>query len=169
VKRLWVRSLLVLLVVTGGLLLVVGALLWLGVSWKYSLPSENRAGEQFRNHRADYIRIVALLRMSGRAAAEIDREYQNLIEKAGAKNVIVREDGSIEFQLWGFGCTICSDSYMGVRYYPKDHSPTAGWTQTLVTSLDSKNLPHEKGSIATGLYVVPLEPEWFIYRFEYRE
>ena len=27
----------------------------------------------------------------------------------------IREDGSIEFALYGYGCVICSDSYMGVR------------------------------------------------------
>jgi len=39
----------------------------------------------------------------------------------------------------------------------------------VVTSLDSAKLPQEKGAVASGLYVVPIEPEWFIYRFEYQE
>jgi hypothetical protein len=93
------------------------------------------------------------------------------MSKIGAKHATIREDGSMEFALWGDGCAICDDSYMGVRYYPKDHKVDSSveWTQTVVTSLDSAKLPQEKGAVATGLYVVPIEPEWFIYRFEYRE
>jgi len=98
-------------------------------------------------------------------------EYRDLMRRIGAKDVIVGEDGSIEFALWGFGCAICSDSYMGIRYFPVQSKSQGrpGWAQKLLNSLDSKNLPHENGSIADGLYVVQLEPEWFIYRFEYRE
>lgn len=93
------------------------------------------------------------------------------MSKIGARNVIIGEDGSIEFALWGDGCAICSDSYMGVLYYPKDHKVDSSGerAQTVVTSLDSAKLPHEKGAVATGLYVVPIEPEWFIYRDEYQE
>ncbi len=39
----------------------------------------------------------------------------------------------------------------------------------MVTSLKDANMPQENGSVASGLYVVPIEPEWFIYRFEYQE
>ncbi len=82
----------------------------------------------------------------------------------------VSEDGSMEFALWGHGCAICSDSYMGVLYFPKDHTAErAGWVQTVVNSLDDARLPQEHGSVATGLYVVAIEPEWFIYRLEYQE
>jgi hypothetical protein len=88
-------------------------------------------------------------------------EYRHLIRKIGAKFVIVGEDGSIEFSLYGFGCAICSDSYMGVRYVPKDRRTVAraGWEHTVVTSLDSAKLPQEHGAVASGLYVVPIEPE----------
>jgi hypothetical protein len=60
---------------------------------------------------------------------------------------------------------------MGVRYYPKDHKAisSVGWTHTVVSSLDSATLPHEKGAVASGLYMVPIEAEWYVYRFEYRE
>jgi hypothetical protein len=168
-----------------GLLLIGGFSFWWWLMPHYSLPPEQRVVQQFESNRADYIRFVALLRndqsaryVAGDGKVDIDGrhgrlvpEYRELIGKIGAKNVIVREDGSMEFALWGDGCVVCSDSYMGVRYYPKDHKvvSSVGWTQTVVTSLDSATLPQEKGAVASGLYVVPIEPEWFIYRFEYRE
>jgi len=167
------------------LLAPVSFRLWL--KHEYHLPPEQRVRKQFENNRADYIQFVTLLQrdqsahfivIDGGGRVDIDGvhgrlvpEYRDLIRKIGAKDVIIRADGSIEFALWGFGCTICSDSYMGVRYYPKDPktgSP-AGWEQTVVTSLDSAKLPQEKGAVATGLYVVPIEPDWFIYRLEYQE
>jgi hypothetical protein len=60
---------------------------------------------------------------------------------------------------------------MGVRYYPKDHKAGSSveGTQTVVTSLNSAKLPQAKGGVASGLYVVPIEPEWFVYRYEYQE
>jgi hypothetical protein len=170
-----------------GLLLIGGISFW----WwwwplpHYYLPPEQRVLQQFQSHRADYIRFVALLRKDQSARyvgsdgkVDIDGshgrlvpEYRDLMSKIGAKHATIREDGSMEFALWGDGCAICDDSYMGVRYYPKDHKVDSSveWTQTVVTSLDSAKLPQEKGAVATGLYVVPIEPEWFIYRFEYRE
>ena len=44
-----------------------------------------------------------------------------------------------------------------------------GWTQKVVQSLESEELPEAHGSVASGLYVIAIEPEWFIYRFEYQE
>jgi hypothetical protein len=103
------------------------------------------------------------------AGLQLGTRYRDLMGKIGAKSVLVRDDGSMEFTIWGFGCTICSDSFMGIRYSPMNHTKQgrAGWVPTLVSSLDSRNLPQENGSVATGLYVVRLEPEWFIYRLEY--
>jgi hypothetical protein len=149
------------------------------------LPSEQTARQQFASHKADYARFVSLLRddpgeqfigndgvardYNGRS--RFVPEYRTLMEKIGVKSVLIREDGSVEFELWGFGCAICSDSYMGVRYLPLHHDLRArpGWTAELVRSLDDKELPRERGSIADGLYVVQIEPEWFIYRLEYQE
>jgi len=90
------------------------------------------------------------------------------MRRIGAQFVDVREDGSVEFALWGSGCAICSDSYMGVRYFPEDHNPRArlAWAPKLVSSLESKRLPQERSSVADGLYVVQLEPEWFLYRLQ---
>jgi hypothetical protein len=168
-----------------GFLLVTGFSFWWWLMPHYYLPPEHRVIQQFESHRSDYIRFVALLRKDPSARfvgsdgnVDIDGihrrlvpEYRDLMSKIGAKNVMIRGDGSMEFALWGDGCTICSDSHMGVRYYPKDHKvdSSVGWTQTVVPSLDSANLPKEKGAVASGLYVVPIEPEWFIYRFEYQE
>lgn len=156
-----------------------------GWPWEHYLPPERRVRQQFENHRADYIRLVNLLQKDPSATyigsdgrVDIDGvrerfvpEYKDLIHKIGAKFVTVSEDGSMEFALWGFGCAICSDSYMGVRYFPKNHKVDVrpGWTQTVVTSLDSAKLPQENGSVASGLYVTPIEPEWFIYRLEIQE
>jgi hypothetical protein len=165
------------------LLCAVGA--WSWAKWEYHLPSEQRVRQQFESHKADYIRFVTLLQkdpsasyISSDGKVDIDGihsrfvpDYQDLAHKIGAKFVTVGEDGSIEFALWGFGCAICSDSYMGVRYVP-DHPQAVthpGWTQTVVASLDSTKLPQVNGSIASGLYVVPIEPDWFIYRLEIQE
>lgn len=142
--------------------------------------------EQFENNRADYVQFVTLLQsdqsghvIDGGGAVDIDGvhsrlgpEYWNLIRKIGAKDVLIREDGSMEFALYGFGCAICSDSYMGVRCVPKvlrGMDAPSGWEQTAVTSLDSTKFPQENGAVATGLYVVPIEPAWFIYRLDYQE
>jgi len=165
------------------LLAPVGFRLWL--KYEYHLPPGRRVRKQFENNRADYIEFVTLLQRDQSAhfiddggRVDIDGvhsrlvpEYRDLIRKIGAKYVMIREDGSIEFSLYGFGCAICSDSYMGVRYVPKVRKAAApgGWEQTAVSSLDSAKLPHENGAVATGLYVVPIESEWFIYRFEYQE
>jgi hypothetical protein len=165
------------------LIAVIGSFAWL--RWEQHLPSEQLARQQFVGHRTDYIHFASLLRQDTAARfissdgsvdvytnhARVVPEYRDLMRRIGAKDVIVREDGSMEFALWGFGCAICSDSYMGIRYFPVQSRPAGrpGWVQILVSSLDGKALPQENGSIADGLYVVQLEPEWFIYRFEYRE
>ena len=155
---------------------------WL--KYEYHLPPEQRVRQQFESNRADYIQFVTLLQRDpsthyrvidgdGRVdtdglSSRVVPEYRNLIRKIGAKYVTIREDGSIEFSLYGFGCTICSDSYMGIRYVPKDRRTDAhaGWERIVVTSLDSPKLPQEHGAVAAGLYVVSIEPEWFIYRYQ---
>jgi hypothetical protein len=167
-----------------GLLLIAGFSFWWWLMPHYYLPPQQRVVQQFESNRADYIRFAALLRNDPSARyvgsdgkVDIDGlqgrlvpEYRELLRKIGAKSVLIGKDGSMEFALWGDGCAICSDSYMGVRYYPKDHkAESSGWEATVVTSLDSAKLPQEKGAVASGLYVVPIEPEWFIYRFEYQE
>ena len=168
-----------------GLCLAVPISFHLWLEHEYHLPPEQRVREQFRNNRADYIQFVTLLQRD-QSAHLIDSggrvdfgtghsrsvpEYRDLVRRIGAKDVMIREDGSIEFALYGFGCAICSDSFMGVRYAPKVRKTdaTSGWEPTTVASLDSARLPQEKGAVATGLYVVPIEPEWFIYRLEYQE
>ena len=168
-----------------GLLLIFVICLFAWLRWEQHLPRDQEARRQFVAHKAAYIHFASLLRSeTGSKVIGIDGsigmhtgdarivpEYRDLIRNLGAKFVTVREDGSVEFALWGFGCAICSDSYMGVRYSPADANARArpGWTQKVVTSLDSKSLPQENGSIADGLYVVEIEPEWFVYRLEYRE
>jgi len=168
-----------------GLCLLAPVSFFLWLKYEYHLPPEQTVRKQFENNRADYIQFVTLLQ-SDQSAHFIDDggrvdidgvhsrlvpEYRNLIRRIGAKFVTIREDGSIEFALYGFGCAPCSDSYMGVRYVPRVRKAAApgGWEQTTVASLDSGKLPQEKGAVATGLYVVPIEPEWFIYRLEYQE
>lgn len=168
-----------------GLCLMAAVSFRLWPKYEYHLPSEQVVRKQFETNRGDYIQLVTLLQKdrSARFIDDGDRvdvngahsrtvpEYRQLIRKIGAKYVIIREDGSIEFPLYGFGCAICPDSYMGVRYVPKVHRTDAPSEreQTVVTSLDSAKLPQENGAVASGLYVVPIEPEWFIYRSEYQE
>ncbi len=170
-----------------GLCLLVPASFRIWLKYEYHLPPEQRVRKQFENDRAAYIQFATLLQrdpsahyrvIDGDGRVDINGvhsqpvpEYEHLIRKIGAKFVTIREDGSVEFSLYGSGCAICSDSYMGVRYVPKVRRTDApsGWEQTAVTSLDSAKLPQEHGAVATGLYVVPIEPEWFIYRLDYRE
>ena len=163
---------------------LVGLFLLAGVGWffwteyRFPPPSEQQVRQQFESHRADYIRLAMLLRKDPSAKFVGDdgnAEYKVLARKIGVKDVTIREDGSIEFALWGYGGTIEDDSYKGVRYFPKDHKVASsvgypGWPQqTVVVSLDSAKLPQERGSVASGLYVIAIEPEWFIYRFEIEE
>lgn len=165
------------------LLTVVG--LWLWLKPNYYLPPESVVRQQFENHKPDYIRLVTLLQKDPSATyigndgkVDIDGihsrfvpEYRDLIRKIGAKFVQVGGDGSIEFTLWGDGGAIMDDSYMGVCYFPKNYKMNSvpGWSQTIVNSLASEKLPQEKGAVASGFYVVPIEPEWFIYRVKIKE
>jgi hypothetical protein len=153
--------------------------------WERHLPGEQAARREFAAHTADYMRFVLLLRNApldqfvgsdgmARDTHGVSRfvpEYRELMRSTGAKSVLVKADGSIEFLLWGFGCTICSDSLEGLRYVPRQQAPHArhGWEAQSVESLEDRDLPHEHGSIADGLYVLQIAPEWFVYRFEYQE
>jgi len=162
------------------LIVAVGAFGW--IRWQYHLPNDRQARQQFDSHRTEFIRFASLLRQDSTARL-VDRngvvhaytnqareapEYRDLMRRTGTKEVYVRPDGSIEFQLWGFGCATCSDTFEGMRYFPIDgkSQTSGGWVPKLVSSLDSENLPKEKGAVASGLYVIQLEPEWSIYRLE---
>jgi hypothetical protein len=163
------------------LIAAVGVFMW--ARWEQHLPAEQTARQQFDIHRADYVYFVSLLRKDsvarfigsdgsssvGSGKTRVVPEYRDLMRKIGAKFVTVSEDGSVEFARWGFGCVICSDAYMGVRYSPEDHIPgTRGeWVPKPVNSLE--NLPANKGTVEDGLYVVKLEPEWFLYRLQINE
>jgi hypothetical protein len=169
-------------VVGSSLLLLVSLTLWR--SWQRHLPNEQTARQEFTAHAGEYGRFVSLLRLAPedqligsdgivrdrRGASRFVPEYRDLMQTIGAKFVVVRDDGSVEFALWGFGCAICSDSYMGVRYLSAQHErqANAGWKAQLVGSLDDQSLPHENGSVADGLYVVQIDPEWSLYRLELR-
>jgi len=157
---------------------------WIWMKRSYYLPPDQKALSQFEVHRADYIHFAELIRNDssaryiytdggvdiGGVKRRVVPEYRRLIHAIGAQFVIVGEDGSVEFALWGDGCAICSDSYMGVLYDPKgDAAARPAWQQMRVASLASSRLPQENGSVATGLYVLAIEPNWFIYRFEYQE
>lgn len=165
-----------------GLLLFVAVAVFAWTRWQYHLPSDRNARQQFADHKAEFVHFASMLRQNPRARV-IDRngvddafekdarvvpEYRELMRSIGAQEVFVRPDGSIEFQLWGFGCAPCSDSFKGMRYSPLGAKPQSGfeWVPNVVSSLDTKNLPKKKGAVADGLYVIPLEPEWSIYRLE---
>ncbi len=156
---------------------------WLWWRGSYYLPPAARVRDEFTRHRGEYTEFVKLLD-NDPSATFIDRdgrvgmggtkqlvvrEYRHLMRETGAEFVVVGEDGSVEFALWGNGCAICSDSYMGVLYVPTKPSVSDKAWQIVITSLDSSRLPQENGSVASGLYVVEMEPHWFVYRFEYQE
>jgi hypothetical protein len=162
------------------LIAAVGVFAW--IRWQHHLPNDREARQQFESHRVEFVHFVSLLKQDSTATmidsngvvdvytnhARAVPEYLELMRRTGAKAVYVRADGSIEFQQWGFGCAPCSDSFKGMRYFPLDgkSSSGSGWVPKLVSSLDGEDLPKENGAIADGLYVMQIEPEWFIYRLE---
>jgi hypothetical protein len=98
-------------------------------------------------------------------------EYRELIKRIGVRSVLVRKDGAIDFELWGSGGTIISDSYKGIRFSGASSVGVArgGWRPIAVTSLEDDKLPKENGRVATGYYILPIEDNWSVYRFEYQE
>jgi hypothetical protein len=97
-------------------------------------------------------------------------EYRAWLSKIGVKSVRIQEDGSIDFTMGGFGGAIMSDSYIGIRFSPALPSANRpGWNPIVVKSLNDSALPQEHGRVASGYYVVPIEPNWYVYRFEYLE
>jgi len=110
---------------------------WPLMRWELHLPSDDAARQQFVRYQADYVRFVSLLQ--GEPGAKMisdngdvdpyskhtrhEQQYADLIHKTGAKSVLVREDGSIEFELWGSGYAPCRDSFKGIRYHTK------AWTE----------------------------------------
>jgi hypothetical protein len=161
------------------LLAVVGVIAF--SRWEHHLPTDETARQQFKDHRSEFVRFASMLRQDARARV-IDRngvddafekdartvpEYRDLMRRTDAKAGYVGPDGSIEFQLWGFGCAPCSDSFKGIRYFPAGGRPQEGErAPRTVSSLDDGILPKKKGAVADGIYVIPLEPEWSIYRRE---
>jgi len=57
---------------------------------------------------------------------------------------------------------------MGIRYAPIGHKEDLRGVR-FVASLATAALPQEHGKVASGYYVVPIEPNWSLYRFEYEE
>jgi hypothetical protein len=162
------------------LLAVIGLIAFM--AWEHHLPSDQTARQQFEDHRGSFVRFAALLRQDPRAriisesgvddvfgkGARVVPEYGDLMRSIGAKAVYVRPDGSVEFQLWGFGCVPCADSFKGVRFQPEGGHPQYpyGGAPIVVSSLMDGGLPQNRGAVADGLYVVPLDREWSIYRLE---
>lgn len=152
------------------------------VRWQYHLPSDEQARQQFVSHRGDYDRLVTLLLQDPGVkmilpSGEVDPygphprnvpAYSDLIHKIGAKTVFVRPDGAIEFELWGFGCAPCTDSFKGMRFAPLGSHPQYpyGGAPRTVNSLEDKSLPNHQGVVADGLYVIPLDDQWSIYRVQ---
>jgi hypothetical protein len=183
-RKIFEAALLGVLSLSAIAILAVGGL-WVWVKWQYHLPSEFRVRDDFKSRRSDYIRFVELLQddrsvsfIESDGTVELDGRhkrlvpaYRDFLREVGAKDAIVREDGSIEIALRGSGCAICSDSYMGVLYYPKNHRTAVGrgWLPVEVASLEDGRLPQENDSVATGFYVVPMEPDWYVFHFEHQE
>jgi hypothetical protein len=150
-------------------LAVAGFFLW--TRWQYHLPSDQSARQYFQDHRADFIRFAESLekdsvpkRIASDGAVQLlvppasrmeNPGYKELMSNIGAREVFVRPNGTIEFQLWGFGCAPCTDSFKGMLYVPANRRSIA---------LNDESLPKQNGVIADGMYVLPLESKWFIYR-----
>jgi hypothetical protein len=154
------------------------------VWWQYRLPSESHVHNQFNAHRSDFERFVETLKTDpktrfigdgGRIYDDgihfrVVEKYRDLMNTIGAKSVRVQEDGTVDFTMGGFGGAIISDSYIGLRFRPGPSTAKRGdWGMTVVESLKDDKLPHENGRVASGVYVVPIEPNWYLYRFEYQE
>jgi hypothetical protein len=161
-------------------LIVAGFFAW--TRWQYHLPSDQSARQYFQDHRADFIRFVELLekdavpkRIAPNGVVELlvppasriaNPGYQELMSNIDAREVFVRPNGTIEFELWGFGCAPCTDSFKGMLYVPANGRSIANdpWAPISVNSLNDESLPKQNGAIADGVYVIPLESKWFIYR-----
>jgi hypothetical protein len=159
---------------------VIGFIVW--TRWQYHLPSDQSAHDYFRNHRAEFILFAELLakdpvpkRITPSGVVELlvppasrmtIPGYQELMSSTGAREVFVRPNGTVEFELWGFGCAPCTDSFKGMLYVPASGRPIANepWPPISVNSLNDESLPKQNGAIADGMYVIPVEPKWFIYR-----
>ena len=148
-------------------------------------PPQSWFLQNFKDHRSEYVEMAASVR-SDRAVHEIDAdgnvhidayherlvpEYRRAIRSIGAKSVSRDDDGSIIFAMWGHGCAICDDHYMGILYAPDVHAWAASskGAVTLVRTLDAAELPHENRRVASGFYVIPIEPGWYVYREDYYE
>jgi hypothetical protein len=178
-------SLRTLIIVCGSIagvfaLVLAGFFLW--TRWQYHLPSDQSARQYFQDHRTDFVRFAELLekdtvprRIAPTGLVELlvppasripNPNYRELMSNIGAREVFVRPNGTIEFELWGFGCAPCTDSYKGMLYVPANRRSIANdpWGPISVNSLNDASLPKQNGTIADGVYVVPLESKWFIYR-----
>lgn len=168
-------AMLILVLLAFGLLLVFG-----GSS--YTAPGEAEVRKQFEEHKPAYARFVALLHQDPSARfidcygdVGIDRDhkrvvpaYRRLLRDIDAKFVTVWRDGSIHFTLAVNGGSIASMSYVGVRYVPRSYCeeaiPRRTFTPVLVDSLDvAQKKLWDRPSKAEELYVVPIEPRWFVF------
>jgi hypothetical protein len=107
------KALKVLLYSSASLLLITAVGLFAWLWWQRHLPSDEETRRQFDSHKADYVRLVSLVRQDqsvrfvssdGRVNAYTGHpravpEYRDIIRRIGAKYVTVREDGSMEFAL----------------------------------------------------------------------
>jgi hypothetical protein len=165
-----------------GLVLLTAVALTIWFRWEYHLPSDQKARQYFEDHRAEFVQFASMLHQDSKPRAinrggvddafgkdaRVVPEYRDLMSSIGAQQVFVRPDGSIEFQLWGFGCAPCTDSFKGLRFQAEGSHPRYpyGGAPMVVNSLGDESLPKNNGAVADGLYLVPLEREWSIFRLQ---
>ena len=166
--------------------LILGGAWWWQWWWQSDQPpSEAYIRQQFAAHKGDYINLVTAFRNDPATRfvnenGEVDTggiitpfvsKYFYLMHKAGAQCATIKEDGSVEFVLGGHSGAIESDSCTGLLYFPKGtHVGAQFWyTPTVVNSITTSSLPQENGAVASGLYIIPIEPSWYVYRYEYQE
>ena|SRR5882724_8836861 len=162
--------------------LLVIASSWLFSNWAYRLPSDKEALVFFRAHKSDLEALRRLERnrilvgqdLGGGAAgkegvAPFDRQLYFLLGRE-LKTKLVRhdlDDGATEIYIWGFGCSVCNDSYKGFAWVPAGSRMLS--YADIPRSLADKDMPRsidEPKAFRGGIYLVPIAENWYIVRQE---
>ena len=160
------------------------AFAWYSMPIRGYLPSDRQARVVFDQRRTSFDRAAEVLQKekcvgviasdgtSSNPMCSIPVAIRRaLVQETGAKTIVLGDDGSMEFALWGTGCAICSDSYKGFLYLPTGARPgqVRGWVPAFAISLEDDALPKANGKVSDGLYLLPIDSEWAIFRIKYGE
>jgi hypothetical protein len=172
-----------------GLLGLIG-LLYGWAHWPFNWPSDNASIALFRDHRAEFVRIVDMVRedqarryiprqslrinprwgrpnladsQTKKMPVERFDEYAKAFNKLGLRyGLTLGNESEVDFNIACIGTlAIGPCSYKGIVYRPE-----AKWATT-VGSLESNQLPNVNGTVAPGYYLRLIEGDWWIYRKEF--